>query len=227
MEDAPRVRPRARAVAACLRALGLALGLELAIAAVAAEDPVAELTEALRRLGPPGVLWGRLAVEEESPDGAWTPLAGVEIHLFPAAPALVAELERLRQSARDSGRQYDTAIARLQATLAAYQTHLETASHAPPGATRRITDPAGLFLFDALPSGEWLLVAVRVTPYSAGPSRPEVRRRPSPRAPQFLPKAAEPVKDAEVWLTRVRVGSGERVAVVLTDRARWLVGPAR
>ena len=94
------------------------------------EDPVAEVTEALRSLGPPGLLWGRLAIEEESPVGAWTPLAGIEVTLYPATPALVAELERVRQSARTSGAQYESAVARVQAALAVHQGRIDRQS--PP-----------------------------------------------------------------------------------------------
>ena len=52
------------------------------------EDPAAEVTAAVQRFGASGTLWGRLAVEEESPDGAWTPLGAVEITLYPAVPSL-------------------------------------------------------------------------------------------------------------------------------------------
>lgn len=195
-----------------------------------------ELAEALRSLGAPGVLWGRLAVEEESPDGTWTPLNGVEVEVYPAVPSLLAELERIRQGARDSRQQHETAIARIQAVLAAHQRLVGMASAGPGGvpdpslekARRRATDPAGLFVYEDLPSGEWVLVATRVTSYRASAGRPEsARRSASGREPRFLPKAGTPAKEAEIWLSRVRVLPGARVHVLLTDRARWLTGPLR
>lgn len=197
--------------------------------------PTAELVEALGSLGPPGLLWGRLAVEEESPDGPWTPLNGVEVQVYPAVPALLTELERIRQGARGSGSQHDTAVARLQAALAAHQTRVEVAMKGIAAAgdsgagrlRRRVTDPAGIFVFEDLPSGEWLLVALRVTPYGPETARPEPRRRASGRESRFLPRTGDPPREAAVWLTRVRVGPGERVPVLLTDRARWFVGPLR
>ena len=196
------------------RVLGVVLVAGVALlpggARAAGEDPVAEVAAALGSLGPPGVLWGRFAIEEESPAGAWTPLAGVEVTLYPATPTLVAELERIRQSARTSGAQYDSAVARVLAALAVHQARVAgqspplppaaedsapaapaipvpskvtpapapgarpagpggetTAAESPEAAAarprwRQRTDPAGLFAFEELPSGDWLLVATRV-----------------------------------------------------------------
>ena len=338
---------------------------------VSGEDPAAEVTAALQRFGDSGTLWGRLAVEEESPDGAWTPLGAVEIALYPAVPSLIAELEQIRQSARGSGAEYESAISRLQAVLAAHQIRVQTVLHgappppkpsdqpkaseprrslwapakpgrkadadkaeagkteagkaetgktdagkaeagkteagkaetgqteagkteagktdagktetgktetakaaagpaeagkpgegtaksdcpgqgakASPGAEpapgshpakpgggpgktgvapcwRRTTDPAGLFVFDELPSGDWLLVAIRVTPYSPSRGHQEAKKPSPSRAKSFLPTPSVAFKEAEVWLTRVRVPPGDRTALLLTDRARWMVGPVR
>jgi hypothetical protein len=323
---------------------------------VSGEDPAAEVTAAVQRFGVSGTLWGRLAVEEESPDGAWTPLGAVEIALYPAVPSLVAELEQIRQSARGSGAEYESAISRLQAVLAAHQIRVQTVLHgappppkpsdqpkaseprrswwapakpgrkadadkadagkadagktdagkaeagktetgkteaakadagktetgkteaakaaagpaeagkpgegpaksdcpgqggkASPGAEaapgshpakpgggsgktgvapcwRRTTDPAGLFVFDELPSGDWLLVAIRVTPYSPSRGHQEAKKPSPSRAKSFLPTPSVAFKEAEVWLTRVRVPPGDRTALLLTDRARWMVGPVR
>jgi hypothetical protein len=247
------------------------------------EDPTAQVAAALRGLGPPGMVWGRLAVEEESPVGGWTPLDGVEVTLYPATPALLGELDQIRRGARASGAQYDSAVARVQAALATHQRRVESQSapspamapgalvaepqqgevHAagptpsptpdalrsrggpePPGGaatpsvapgeraqTKRSwlqkTDPAGLFVFEAVPSGDWLVVAVRVGPYGAEKLRGQPAPRQAARSQRFLPRAAPPAKEAELWMTRVRVVAGERVGLQLTDRARWLVGPLR
>jgi hypothetical protein len=240
------------------------------------EDPGAEVAEALRSLGPPGVLWGRFVVEEESPLGAWTPIRGVEVTLYPATPALVTELERLRQSARDSGAQYESAVARVQGALAVHQARLDGKSPEtwgsdgalpaeppvppaarpappktaalpqrtlaqPPGAVpppgdrtgdvpahpwRQSTDPAGLFAFDSLPSGDWLVVAIRVSAY-AGQKLRAAPRQQAGSSRGFLPRATGPAKETEIWVARVRVGADERVGIELTDRARWLAGPVR
>jgi hypothetical protein len=244
------------------------------------EDPGAEVAEALRTLGPPGVLWGRLIVDEESPLGAWTPVAGVQVTLYPATPALVSELERIRQSARDSGAQYESAVARVQEVLAVHQARLDGKSpetlgsdgalpaeppllsapvarpvEAPPtvsnslrrlllpGRTgvvaspgqptdvssphpwRQNTDPTGLFAFESLPSGDWLVVAVRIAAY--GGQRLRAPPQQSGRGRGFLPRATGPAREAEIWVVRVRVGAAERVGLELTDRARWLAGPVR
>jgi hypothetical protein len=235
------------------------------------EDPGAEVAEALRSLGPPGMLWGRFVVEEESPVGAWTPIAGVEVTLYPATPTLVAELDRLRQSARDSATQYESAVARVQSALAVHQARLDgkspetwgsdgalvaeppvppavrpappkiaalpprrlpqpPAAAPPPDAPahpwRQSTDPAGLFAFDALPSGDWLVVAIRVSAY-AGQKLRGAPRQQAGSARGFLPRSTGPAKETEIWVARVRVGAAERVGIELTDRARWLAGPVR
>jgi hypothetical protein len=303
---------RARRAAVILAAWVAALGVPLV---APAEDPAAEIAEAIRSLGPPGVLWGRLAVEEESPVGPWTPLGGVDVTLYPATPAVEAELERIRQSARASGEQYETAVARVLGALSAHQGRVDAqsagtplappspapsdppatgspAAHPPPGSAppppasapspgqggtwlsqlgeafrpgrrirnpatspgaggpgagpgstaapgtaqprhpfRQATDPSGLFAFETVPAGDWLVVAVRVAPYTGERLRAESPRPARPRSvtrrQYFLPRGVAPAKEAELWVTRVRVAPGGRVALELTDRARWMVGPVR
>jgi hypothetical protein len=230
------------------------------------------------------MVWGRLAIEEESPAGAWTPLGGVEVTLYPATPTLIAELDQIRRSARTSSAQYESAVARVQAALAAHQGRVDrqlalppatggsppaveprnvetppTSGPPPPKASgsrrsqdvtarpggaaapsnvpeeradirhpwRQKTDPAGLFAFDGVPSGDWVVVAIRVSPYTAEKLRAEAKPRTGGRGQKFLPRVATPVKEAELWVTRVRVVAAERVSLQLTDRARWLAGPLR
>ena len=288
--------------------LGLAVSLLPIHAWGVGEDPGAEVAEALRSLGPPGVLWGRLLLEEESPLGAWTPMGGVEVTVYPATPALVTELERIRQSARDSAAQYESAVARVRTALGVHQARLDgkspetwgsdgalvaeppvpsavrpagptvatlpprlapersggvpaTGARRPggvpstwarwPGGTpatgeraggvattgerigeepvhpwRQSTDPAGLFVYDALPSGDWLVVAIRVSAYAGQKFRPPPRQQPG-AGRGFLPRTATSAREAEIWVTRVRVDAGARVGLELTDRARWLAGPVR
>ena len=281
-----------------LWAVLLAGGVVAAPGAVQAvgEDPAAEISEALRSLGPPGGVWGRLSVEEESPVGDWTPLDGIEVTLYPATPTLVAEFERIRQSARGSAAQYESAVTRVRTALVVHQGRIDRQTAQPlgdllvaepppvkkappkaavpaseakpsraagspwstggslfqsgrttlqPGAPaassskasqakeepdhpwRQKTDPAGLFAFPAVPSGDWLVVAVRVAPYAAEKLRAAPKPRQSTRTQGFLPRTTGPAKEVELWVTRIHVVKGERVALDLTDRARWLVGPIR
>ena len=212
--------------------IALALGLWASTAAGQAEPPPASPPEAAAPApGPTGSVWGRLAVEEESPDGPWTPLAAVEVQVYPASASLLVELERIRQSARDSGRLHDTAVSRLQGALQTYQTQLDRQAEGGAAPVRRqTTDTAGLFAFEDLPVGDWLLVAIRVAPY--GNAR--LRAAPSPRSTgrrggvdAFVPRAQVPAKEAEIWLRELRLRVGERQALALTDRARWFDGPIR
>jgi hypothetical protein len=244
------------------------------------EDPAAELAEALRGLGAPGMVWGRLAVEEESPVGPWTPLDGLEVTLYPATPALIAELDGIRQSARASSAQYESAVARVQAALAAHKSRVErlvaplrepelvaeppllakssatqvpgpslaapssssapgpagnvaTADGAGPAPRQGVrvwsqkTDPAGLFAFDGVPSGDWIVVVFRTSPYGTDKARSDAKSRQPGRAQRFLARTPSPAKEGELWITRIRVVAGERVGLDLTDRARWMAGPVR
>ncbi|MGH7265625.1 MAG: hypothetical protein ACREMB_12345 [Candidatus Rokuibacteriota bacterium] len=193
-----------------------------------------EAASAVERLGPPGLLWGRLTVEEESPEGSWTPLVGVEVTVYPYLPAVAAELERIRRSARDALRHYETAAARMVEVLGRYHTELdaprrdaELVSDGDDGPVRRrVTDSSGAFVFPGLLSGEWLVVAMRVTSPTAGRDGGSAPRTSRTGARTFLPRAGTgAVRSAEVWIERVRVAPGERTRLLLTDRARALVGP--
>lgn len=216
-----------------------------------AEMPPVDRDAVQGGLGPPGLLWGRLAAEEESPDGPWTPLAGVEVTVYPHVPGVVTELERIRDSARDSVRLHDTAARRLKDALAVYQARVtgEPASTGTParpaagGASggagaepgegglvrRRLTDPTGVFAFANLPSGEWVLVAVRVAPYQTRAGPASGARQDGSRRGEFLGRQdAGPAAQAmEMWVARVRVAAGQRVQLELSDRARWFTGPLR
>jgi hypothetical protein len=295
MEEPARVTGTRRRAAAVLAGLTLGLG----VAAVRADE--AELSRAVRALGAPGTLWGRLAVEEESPDGPWTPLAGVAITVYPYTAQLAADLERIRDGARASGRDYDAAIARFQERLGAHASQVgaitgipvpaPASSGAPsptpspsanpatpatpatppptpgilaelagrlglaekPGAAparseatatgsgdgasssteglvrRATTDATGVFLFKFLPAGDWLVVAIQTSSYSAPRRQPSSSTRASPGKNRdgFLESARPQAKEAEVWVIRTRVMPDEPARLLLTDRSRFMVGPVR
>jgi hypothetical protein len=281
MEELPAVTGTRRRAAACVVTLVLALG-----SAAGGRADEAELSRAVKALGVPSALWGRLAVEEESPDGAWTPLAGVAVTLYPYTAGLATDLERIRDGARASGRDYDTAIARLQERLGAHASQVgaltgtsaptrpapqpapaarppvpptqssglfgrpagaprepdparagEPDGEAPPssagGLIRRATsDPAGLFVFGALPAGDWLVVAIQTSAYSAPHRPPSSSSRRSGissgrLSDGFLERERPQAKEAEVWVIRVRVAPDQPTRVLLTDRSRFMVGPSR
>jgi len=203
--------------------LGLALLVPAGAAGLDIPDP--EVAAALAGFGSPGTLWGRVAVEEESPDGPLTPVAGVEVTLYPSLPALERALEQIRAGSRASHEAYVAAAGTVRDTLEAYRKQAATVG-GPHWTPRRVTDGGGLFLFDAVPAGAWLLVAVQRTPYRAptGPAAPRQRAAGS----RFLPRAGgEPTQEADIWVVRVEVRPGERVRTLLTDRSRWMSGPLR
>lgn len=207
-----------------------------------------------------GVVWGRLSVEEESPHGPFTPLPGVDVLAYPLTPGLLRELERIRDTARDSARQHETAVSRLREALRTAAGRSDAAG-SPPGASpeaapqprggaasagsrpagrpapegaradgavrRQATDATGVFAFDDLPAGEWLLVAIRVTPYASRQAQARSSRGRQSRESRFAGRAGlTDVQHGEVWVAPVRVGPGERVRVFWTDRSRFMAGPA-
>ncbi len=182
-----------------------------------------------------GQLWGRLALEEESPEGPFTPLIGVTITLYPALPALTSELEAIRRTARETAANYETAAQRVRETLAAYRARLEAAEEGARAVRARETDRTGSFAFDGVPAGEWLVVAVHVTSYrTASPAKKPRPKKPAPgrgfggglgQAPGFLPEARGEAKEADLWVYQVSVPGGQTVGVRLTDRNRWFTGP--
>lgn len=217
------------------RPAALALLLVLPLAAAGSEGLEAVVTRLAS--AEPGQLWGRLLVEGESPEGPVTPLVGIPITVYPDLPALGAELETIRTTARASAAQYETAVQRVLAALAAYRVRLGAAGGARLVQTRE-TDRRGFFAVEGLPAGEWLVVAMRAAPYRSDPARkPRAPRRPEPvrslggglsagvQAPSFLPGEKGEAKEVDLWIYRVRVPAGQTVGVRLTDRNRWLTGP--
>jgi hypothetical protein len=219
MEDAAPDRPtviRRRGLLALAAAFALTPGrwLRPAAAEEPARPPRADL----------GTVWGRLLAEEESPEGSWTPLGGVDVRLLPDPRPLAAELERIRQLGRSSWRDHDQVAARIQAALEAHEERAKAGGEPP---RRQTSDAWGLFRFDEVPAGDWLLVAIRITAYRRAA---ETRAAPSPtsrRRNGFLERPSEDLRDAEMWLTPVRVDAGAPTRAVLTDRARWTAGPIR
>lgn len=218
------------------RPAALALLLALLPLSAAGAPEIDSLVERLAA-AETGRLWGRLLIEEESPEGPFTPLVGTRITLYPDLPELGAELETIRSAARRSAADYENAIQRVLATLAAHRARLEAAGGARLVLSRE-TDPRGFFAVDALPAGEWLVVAVHAAPYRAVQARkPRAPKKPEPvrglggglstgvPAPSFLPREKGEAKEVDLWVYRVRVPVRQAVGVTLTDRNRWLTGP--
>lgn len=217
-----------------MRRLGPALVLALLPLGPASPE---EAGVVVRRLAAaePGQLWGRLGFEEESPEGSSTPLIGVPVTLYPDLPAVHAELEAIRRTARETAANYETAVRRSLAALAAYRARLEAAGGGRLVRTHE-TDRTGFFAFEVVPAGEWLVVAAHSTPYRPGQARkPRAARRQEPvrspgggarAGPGFLPGGRGEAKEVDLWIYRVRVPAGQAVGVTLTDRNRWLTGPS-
>ena len=275
--------------ALALGAVLLALGIAGATGDVQAvgEDPAAEVTEALRSLGPPGLRLGpprhRGGVPRGGLDAAQRdpghPLPG---HARPRRGARTDPAERAdvrrpvrvgggRGSRRPSPPTRAASIARAAPLpspgqglvaepplVAAPRAAKPAASpgtgvrSAPGSARRRRSRPSGGAerrprgapesrrtrgaRRRTRPGSSRSPRSRRATGWSSRSASRRMRRRRSepsrrPGSPvgheNFLPRAGAPAKEAELWVTRVRVVAGERVGLNLTDRARWLVGPLR
>lgn len=203
----------------CLRswaAIGVLAGTLLAAGTVGSTDPN------------PGsaVLWGRIVLDEESPDGPVAPQAGVEVRLVPVGPGLLETLDAIRRGARTSGQDYEAAVKRALDALGWRDLPPggAPASSSPGTVARRVTDPDGIFLFEEVPPGAWLVVGLRLSPLGRGLGDPSARRGTS-RPGAFLTGAPRPARRAELWLSPIQVTAGERRSVLWSDRSRFLMGP--
>ena len=98
---------------------------------------------------------------------------------------------------------------------------------APPHPWRQKTDPAGLFAFEGVPSGDWLVVAIRVSPYAAERLRCASRSLARPAAARVPPAGGEPRQGGRA-LGDPRPGRARRSgwASSSTDRGALARGPA-
>lgn len=162
-----------------------------------------------------GNVAGRVYEEPSRRNAPPRALEAVPVALVPWSDAQVAEMEGLKANARSSVQSYREVAAAIESLHRGYETAIRDAGgfdlvkHAS-------SDKDGVFRFDRVPAGEWLLVA------RAEVGRDEIAR------PRHVPRhAAERFADnprlhartfVAYWWRHVHVGAGDTATIELTDR---------
>lgn len=162
---------------------------------------------------------GRAYQERPRPEAPDVPLAGASIVLLPRSDSLLGRLTALKTGARDSIASYRRAAPAMRETREDFERALHGADAG--GLVRAASvDAAGRFQFDAVPAGEWLLLAWHAL-FVDTPSRGTTRRV---DRPYTLDAALEGYRAVSVWLREISLRAGAREAVELTDRNVWFSG---
>ena len=199
---------------------GVAL-LLLGVTSIASAGDVTAVVAPLlaaRERGSLGRVEGR-AYAEGRPGGEATPYASVSVLLLPHSAAFEAELEAIKTHSRDSPDAYVEAEPKVSAARLAFERTLIDA-----GAGQLIlgesSDGAGVFRFQRVPEGAWMLLAWRETPHA--------KRPPSPKRGEAERYKMRPQVFGQTtvvyWWRPVTVKAGEAAAVRLHDRNEWLTG---
>jgi len=209
-----------RGFSARLAASGVAL-LLLGVASVALAADVGALVAPLlaaRERGLFGGIEGR-AYAEGRPGEEPIPYASVSVLLLPRSATFEAELEAIKTHSRDSADAYIEAEPKLSAARRAFERTLIEA-----GAGQLIlggsSDPAGVFRFQRVPEGAWILLAWRETPHA---KRPVTLKRAD--AEHYKGRAqifGQTI--VTYWWKPVVVKVGEEATVRIHDRNEWMTG---
>ncbi|MGH7325914.1 MAG: hypothetical protein ACREJ9_14900 [Candidatus Rokuibacteriota bacterium] len=199
--------------------------LILALAAsLAAAESLDVSTEAYREAaarGEVGALSGRAMIENPRPGADPRPATEVGVTLVPRSERLLDQLRSIRERARRELDVYrDSALAVAEARQA-----LERALwRAGAAELVRFTavDPDGRFAFEALPAGNWLLIAQRAVFVPKGsPAVSKRDRETFASRPRFTGYYA-----VTIWVRELTVAPGQWTELELTDRNVWMTALA-
>jgi hypothetical protein len=172
-----------------------------------------------RRAGALCVVSGRVAAEPRTPLGPVRPFAGATVTLLPRSEMLVAELERLREGARDSSKAFTAAAPAMRKAHEAYERKLLWAG-APDLTPVVLVDPGGGFKIEDVPAGAWVLIAWHSSPMDVSAAKPRLGRRDLYQPQSHL----QGYQAVTVWLRELVLVGGTTTAVELTDRNGWFRG---
>ncbi len=209
--------PPARGGAGVIRAALLVLVL-LAGPAAAMDVAVAPYREA-SLAGATGTVSGRIYAQSRTPTGPDQPLTGTTVTLVPRSPAVLLELERLREQSRQSSRAFAGAAPAMRQVQERYERELLEAG-VPDLAPRISVNPDGSFRLTEIPVGEWLLVAWLSSQVDVSPPKPPGREG---RLYQ-LERRVTGYQAVTIWLRELTLGRGETVSLALNDRNEWFRG---
>lgn len=167
----------------------------------------------------PGAVVGRAWEERRRPDRPDLPLRDTVVTLVPRSEAFLRRLEELRARSRDSIGAYRDATGAMRREREAYERTLWEAGAADLVRATQV-DGDGVFAFDDVPAGEWLLFGWR----SVFVDLPSVRVGKRDRSTFTGRERLDGYSTVTVWLRQISVESGARELVELTDRNAWFSG---
>jgi hypothetical protein len=197
----------------------LTLLLAGALAAAAAE-PLDIQLEPYRKAatsGQAGSVTGRAAAEPRRPGGVEEPIVPMAVTVLPRSEALLRRLAEIRQGARRDVRRYRTSARAVVDARRGLERSLTELGNADLVRTAQAA-PDGTFELEAVPAGDWILMAqhaVFVRKESPETSRRE--RELFQRQPRMTGYYS-----VRVWLRELAVEPGGVVQVQLTDRNIWM-----
>ncbi len=204
---------------------GAGVSRALLVAALLVAVPAAALDVSLdtyreaRRAGAIGSVAGRVVAEPRTLRTPGRPFTGTTVALLPRSDALLARLEQLKESSRESAGSFAGAAPAMQRAREAYERELWDLG-APELATTVVVDPEGAFRLDDVPAGAWMAIAWHsATVALSGETIHANQRgkyRTQPRMRGF--------QSVTIWIRTVTVADGETATLDLTDRNAWFRG---
>jgi hypothetical protein len=181
-------------------------------------------------VGKLGAVRGRAFEERRLSSSSDAPLGGTVVTLVPRSDAWLSRLEAIKRGSRGSVEAYRDAAPAVRRSWEAYEKVLWEAGAGDLSQTVTV-DGEGVFAFDKVPAGPWILLASRATYVNKTPQArtppglPGGAPRPAPPPSPFLPidKLAG-YHSVAYWVREVVVAPGAVEAIELTDRNIWLSG---
>ena len=177
------------------------------------------------RLGEVGTVRGRAFEERRKASASDLPLVRTVVALLPRSDAWLVHLQAIKRGARDSIGAYRDAATAVRRSREAYEQRLWEAGAGDLPRTATV-DAEGVFAFDDVPAGAWILVASRsVFVNKTPPLRPGVAPPPArPPSPFLAMDKLLGYHNMIYWLREITVAPGATEALELTDRNTWLTG---
>jgi hypothetical protein len=201
-----------------MRAVLAAVALLVAVPAAALDVSLDTYVEA-RRAGTVGAVAGRVVAEPRNLRTPGRPFTGTSVVLMPRSDALLARLEQLKESSRDSSGSFTGAVPAMRRARDAYERDLWDLG-APDLATSVLVDPDGTFRLADVPAGAWMAIAWHTATVELSGEKINAKERgmfrTQPRMRGF--------QSVTIWIRTVTVGGGETATLELTDRNAWFRG---
>ena len=212
LADAPRGRRAGMIRAILISAL-------LVAAPAAALDVGLDTYREARRTGTIGAVAGRVVAEPRNLRTPGRPFTGTTVALLPRSDALLARLEQLKESSRESSGSFTGAAPAMRRARDAYERELWELG-APDLATTMLVDADGAFRLDDVPAGAWMAIVWHSAPVELSGDKVNAKERgmyrTQPRIRGF--------QSVTIWIRTVTVGGGETATLDLTDRNAWFRG---